>query len=141
MYGYDTSNEMTRDPNLRASDTEREATADRLRHHHSEGRLDSDEFQERLDRCFAAKTVGELADVMRDLPPDGPRRDSLGHTRRPGLLWVGPIVAIVLAIAALHLIIGVTRGPWFLIPLFLLARFTIFRRGCRPWSSRRGPAL
>ena len=74
MYGYDTISQMIRDPNLRASDADREATADRLRQHHTDGRLDQDEFQERLDRCFAAKTVGELAELTRDLPDDPARQ-------------------------------------------------------------------
>ena len=42
-----------------------------------------------------------------------------------------PIVPIILAIVAIHLIVGVVSGLWILIPLFFLARFTIFRRGFR----------
>ena len=50
MYGYDTISHMMRNPNLRASDADRDATADRLRQHHTDGRIDQEEFQERLDR-------------------------------------------------------------------------------------------
>ena len=143
MYGYDTISQMMRDPNLRASDADREATADRLRQHHTDGRIDQDEFQERLDRCFAAKTVGELTALMRDLPADPSRR---GVSARPsfgllGCLRAIPIVPIILAIIAIHLIVGVLSGLWILIPLFFLARFTIFRHGFRAWSGRRGAAL
>ena len=52
-----------------------------------------------------------------------------------------PIVPIILAIVAIHLIVGVASGLWILIPLFFLARFMIFRRGFRGWSGRRGAAL
>ena len=143
MYGYDTISQMMRDPHLRASDADRDATADRLRQHHTDGRLDQDEFQERLDRCFAAKTVGELAELTRDLPP-GPSRHGAGARTSVGLLGclrMIPIVPIILAIIAIHLIVGVVSGLWILIPLFFLARFTIFRRGARGWSGRRGAAL
>jgi len=143
MYGYNTISQMIRDPNLRASDADRDATADRLRQHHTDGRLDQEEFQERLDRCFAAKAVGELAELTRDLPGEPARRGADGRT---GLGLLGglrmiPIVPIILAIVAIHLIVGAVGGLWILIPLFFLARFTIFRHRVRAWSGRRGGAL
>ena len=143
MYGCDTISQMMRNPNLRASDADRDATADRLRQHHTDGRLDQDEFQERLDRCFAAKTVGELAELTRDLPDDTPRQRAVGRTGFGllGCLRMIPIVPIILAIVAIHLIFGVVGGLWVLIPLFFLARFMFFRRGFGGWSGRRGAAL
>ena len=143
MYGYDTFSQMIRDPNLRASDTEREATADRLRQHHTDGRIDAEEFQERLDRCFAAKTVGELSQLTRDLPADHAWRDSRGPAGlgRFGGLRIIPIVPIILAVVAIHLIFGVAGGLWVLIPLFVLARLIMFRCGVRLGSRRRGAAL
>jgi hypothetical protein len=102
MYGYDRISQIIQDPNLRASDADREATADRLRQHHIEGRLDQDEFQARLDSCFAAKTVGELAELTRDLPAGPARRDSGTRTNFGllGSLRMIPIVPIILAIVA-----------------------------------------
>ncbi len=143
MYGYDTISQMIRNPDLRASDADRDATADRLRQHHTDGRLDQDEFQERLDRCFAAKTVGELAELTRDLPDDTARYRAGGRTGFGliGCLRMIPILPIILAIIALHLIVGVASGLWILIPLFFLARLMFFRRGFRAWSGRRGAAL
>jgi Domain of unknown function (DUF1707) len=143
MYGYDTISQMIRNPDLRASDADRDATADRLRQHHTDGRLDQDEFQERLDRCFAAKTVGELAELTRDLPDYTARYRAGGRTGFGliGCLRMIPILPIILAIIALHLIVGVASGLWILIPLFFLARLMFFRRGFRAWSGRRGAAL
>ncbi len=143
MYGYDTFSQMIRDPNLRAGDADREATADRLRQHHTDGRIDADEFQERLGKCFAAKTVGELGELTHDLPADPAQR---GSAARPsfGLLHflrTIPIVPIILAIVAIHLIAGTVSGLWILIPLLFLARLTILRRGSRVRSRRRGAAL
>jgi hypothetical protein len=143
MYGYDRISQMMRDPNLRASDADREAIADRLRQHHTDGRLDQDEFQERLEKCFAAKTVGELAELTRDLPGNPEQRSAgrRGGFRLLGCLRMIPIIPIILAIIAIHLIVGAVGGLWLLIPLFFLARIMFFRRGFRHWSGRRGPAL
>jgi Domain of unknown function (DUF1707) len=143
MYGYDTLSQMIRNPNLRASDADREAMADRLRRHHTDGRLDQDEFQERLEKCFAAKTVGELAELTHDLPDDPARHRARGRAGIGllGCLRMIPIVPIILAIVAIHLIVGVLSGLWILIPLFFLARFMFFRRGFGGWSGPRGPAL
>ncbi|HEY2580058.1 MAG TPA: DUF1707 domain-containing protein [Streptosporangiaceae bacterium] len=53
---------------MRASDSDRDRVASMLREHHAEGRLTADEFQERLDATFAAKTLGDLDKLMADLP-------------------------------------------------------------------------
>jgi hypothetical protein len=59
---------MPGDPRLRASDSDRERTASLLREHHAEGRLTGEEFNDRLDRVFASKTIGELEALLADLP-------------------------------------------------------------------------
>jgi hypothetical protein len=53
---------------LRASDDDRDRTASLLREHHAVGRLSAEEFQERLDKTFEAKTLGDLEDLLADLP-------------------------------------------------------------------------
>lgn len=71
-------------PEMRASDAERERVAERLRDAVAEGRLDMDEFEQRLDAAYRARTHGELEPLVRDLPaPAGgaattaaPARDS-----------------------------------------------------------------
>lgn len=63
---------MTDDlPEMRASDAERERIAEVLRDALAEGRLGMDEFQERLDGAYAARTRGELVPLVRDLPQPG----------------------------------------------------------------------
>jgi len=59
---------MPGDPRIRASDADRERTASLLREHHADGRLTGEEFNDRLDRTFAAKTIGELDELLADLP-------------------------------------------------------------------------
>ncbi|MFC0007119.1 DUF1707 SHOCT-like domain-containing protein [Micromonospora siamensis] len=53
---------------MRAADADRQETADRLRVALEEGRLDLHEYDERLQRAYAAKTYGELDGVLADLP-------------------------------------------------------------------------
>lgn len=67
---------------LRASDADRDATVEALRQAHAEGRLDLDEFEERVGVAYRAKTYGELAAVLRDLPVAGPAPARPVRTRR-----------------------------------------------------------
>ena len=59
---------MPGDPRMRASDSDRERTASLLREHHAAGRLDAAEFNDRLDKAFEAKTMGDLDALLADLP-------------------------------------------------------------------------
>jgi hypothetical protein len=56
---------------MRASDADREKVIEHLREAVAEGRLDMDEFQERLDATYQARTYGELFPITRDLPAPG----------------------------------------------------------------------
>jgi hypothetical protein len=53
---------------LRASDADREKYAAVLREGFAEGRLDPDEYEDRLDRAMRARTYAELAALVTDLP-------------------------------------------------------------------------
>jgi hypothetical protein len=53
---------------LRASDEERERTAATLREAHAEGRLETHELDERVGLAYRARTRGDLAALVRDLP-------------------------------------------------------------------------
>ena len=57
------------DPELRASHADRDRVADLLRVAAGDGRLTADELDQRLERALTARTVGELAELSRDLPP------------------------------------------------------------------------
>jgi hypothetical protein len=70
-----------------ASDAEREATVARLGDAAGEGRLILEEFSERVGRAYAARTRGELQELVQDLPepagstPTAPVRAApTGHT-------------------------------------------------------------
>lgn len=83
---------------LRASDTDRENVVRLLREAHGDGRLTLDEHGERVERAYAARTLGDLAELTRDLlPPErqpirldtGPLHALFGTVRRDGR-WVVP---------------------------------------------------
>jgi Domain of unknown function (DUF1707) len=121
-----------RDPSLRAGDAEREATAERLRQSHGEGRLDVQEFQERIDRCYQAKTVGELEQLVSDLPRERPRERPFQIQR----LRMVPLVAVLFGTAVLAAAVWHHGAPglWVLLPLFFLLRFLLWPY--RPWHRR-----
>ncbi|MFS1303213.1 DUF1707 domain-containing protein [Streptosporangium longisporum] len=59
---------MEMQPELRASDHDRERIAEMLRVAAGDGRISIQELTERLDRVYASRTFGELDAVIADLP-------------------------------------------------------------------------
>jgi len=58
-----------RTPDLRASDADREATAERLRTAALEGRLDPGELDARMTAAYSARWCSELVRLTRDVTP------------------------------------------------------------------------
>ncbi|NUT26216.1 MAG: DUF1707 domain-containing protein, partial [Streptomyces sp.] len=82
-------------PELRASDADRERVAEVLRDALAEGRLDMEEFEERLDATYKARTYGDLAPITRDLPAGdmaGPKVDMVKKSEAVEGSWGGRIV-------------------------------------------------
>jgi len=67
---------------LRIGDAERDAAAADLGEHYAAGRLTLEELHERLAATFAAKTYGQLTQIMADLPGPG-RLAGLAAAPRP----------------------------------------------------------
>jgi len=120
------------DRSLRAADSDREAVADILREQHVAGRIDADELQERIDRCYSAKTYADLDALVTDLPHEQP------EPRRP---WLRPRFAF--APLLLIALVALSHGHlfWLAIPLafFLFVRPMLWRAGGRT-CGRRYPA-
>jgi hypothetical protein len=91
---------------LRASDADRERVAAVLGEALADGRLTMEEHSERTSRVYAARTLGELTGLTRDLSPeeaqpilvdDRPVSVFFGRTRREGR-WVVPVKLPLLAL-------------------------------------------
>ena len=121
---------MDTDQNLRASDAERSATAELLRRHHADGRIDTAELEERIERCYAAKTRGDLDALTADLPGRHQERRHRGPRRTP--MPLAPLVLVVAVVA-----LSVTTGAHVLWLVWPLAFFTFarFRRRPGPWRT------
>ncbi|CAL9452170.1 hypothetical protein SUDANB6_02458 [Streptomyces sp. enrichment culture] len=70
-------------PSMLASHADRERAVDVLRAGYGEGRMERDEFEKRVARACAARTVGELALLVADLP-QGPVPQSAAAVVVPG---------------------------------------------------------
>lgn len=53
---------------MRAADTDRDRAVERLNLAYSEGRLSKDEFDDRLENAFTARTLADLDQLVTDLP-------------------------------------------------------------------------
>ncbi len=83
-------------PELRASDADREATVERLRAAAMEGRLDADELEDRLAEAYAARRCSELTRLTADItPPPAPPEPLVfvRPQRRVNLLAIASLVA------------------------------------------------
>ncbi|MFF3440982.1 DUF1707 domain-containing protein [Streptosporangium sp. NPDC002721] len=74
---------MAAGPEMRASDGDRDKVASVLREHYAQGRLTTEEFDERLEQLYTSKTYGELAVLTSDLPDVDLRRLPEAPSRAP----------------------------------------------------------
>lgn len=68
---------------LRVSDADRERTVAVLRMHHSDGRLTFDEFTERVEDAYRARTQADLTRTLRELPEQESVQPPQRRRRRP----------------------------------------------------------
>jgi hypothetical protein len=81
---------MATQPSLRIGDRERDAVAAELQEHYAHGRLTLEEFNQRLDAVFAAKTQRDLSRITADLPHIRSGGAPLPSSRRSPRLASGP---------------------------------------------------
>jgi hypothetical protein len=94
---------MIAHPMLRASDSDREAVAERLRLATAEGRLAPEELEDRLQALFASRTYGELEPLVADLPePEAAASDESDGVSAP--VWVAVTISGALFFAVVGLL-------------------------------------
>ena len=127
------------DPRTRIADSDRERAMADLAGHYADGRLDHEEYDERLDAIWTARTRADLAVLFSDLPrPQAtyppaqarPRARFDGPRRRFPLL---PVIAVLVLLSAL------TDAPFWLL-IFPLV-FLRSRRGATACAPSHGPAF
>ena len=131
---------------MRIGDAERNEMSELLSKHYSDGRLDAAEFQERLDKAMSAKTRGDLAGLLTDLPDLKPPAQAVPAPRpprhRPRVLRVALFVFVVFWVLSLLRglwwfgWLGFHAFPWPLIVLVALFLWSRERRH-RHWRYRR----
>jgi hypothetical protein len=114
---------------LRCSDVDREAIADRLRDAYAQGRIDREELDERVAVTYAARTYRDLVPIVLDLPGNGlavpdlaaalavPRPGAMMPAPAPGDLVAGRVAApgtvVPDATPLVAIFSGAERkGPW-----------------------------
>jgi len=119
------------DPRLRIADSDRERAMADLAMHYADGRLDHEEYDERLDAIWTARTHADLRVLFDDLPRPQAATPApvAARSRSRRRLPVLPILALLIGLSIL------TGAPfWLLIfPLMLLGR-----RGCGSGRSTHG---
>ena len=129
---------------MRASDADRDAVVSDLSEHFQAGRLTAAELDERTGWALAARTWGELRELLADLPAAGsalrttaaassstPPRPSAGRAAPPLIAALAGLgIAAVVLVNVAH---GGWGGIWLLVPLLLIARRLI----CHSGASRR----
>ncbi|MBU3065066.1 DUF1707 domain-containing protein [Nocardia sp. NEAU-G5] len=118
---------------LRVGTAEREKAAAALGEHFAAGRLEVDEYDERVARAFSAKTTGDLVVLFTDLPRPAPPTAPRVRRGDRGVLQVAAIVAFVAAVA---LVVTTHIFPFFLFPVLFLV-IVRARRGWGPGYRRR----
>lgn len=123
-------------PDMRVGDAERSEMADSLSKHYADGRLDEEEFNDRLQRAMSAKTRGDLAGLLADLPPatPPPAPDPEVFHRRSRFALVA--LAVFLFFVAASSVFWTWHFPWF---LFLFVFFFAWRRSRWGWHRHRHP--
>lgn len=127
---------MTRRAALRASDSDREHFADRLRHAAGEGRLVAEELEERLGAVFSARTYGELDAVVADLPAERTPGHGLPVWARAGLV-LSAALAVLAVLAAVAFVVLAFAGAWLLWIAFAWVFLGRGRIRCMGRSRRR----
>lgn len=128
-----------RESSLRASDADRDAAADQLRAAWMEGRLDAEEFEQRLARVLGSRTYGELGGMLADLPSV-----RTPGSRRPVAAMVLAAVAMAVVAVVAPLVLAIVAGWMIWVGGWLLVAAMRGRGCCTPARHSRsalgGPA-
>ena len=122
----------TPDPRLRIADSDRERAMADLAMHYADGRLDHEEYDERLDAIWTARTRADLAVLFSDLPRPQVTYPPATSGRRPASRGRGFRFPLLPVVAVLILLSALLDAPLWLL-IFPLLFFRSRRHGvCAP---------
>ncbi|MFC8670729.1 DUF1707 domain-containing protein [Streptomyces sp. NPDC057199] len=106
------ASDLRKQTDLRASDADRDRTADILREALAEGRLTAEEHSERVEDVFRAKTVGELEPLVADLPVAHRSRPSATFAPAPNRPTPGTVPPVAEENVVAVFSAAVRKGRW-----------------------------
>jgi hypothetical protein len=116
-------------PQQRVGDAEREQAMSHLAQHYADGRLEHEEYAERLDAIWTARTRQDLALLFDDLPrevaPVRPASPAVAARGRRPIPWL-PVLAILIGLSIL------LEGAPVWVAIFFLPSFN------RRWAGHPG---
>jgi hypothetical protein len=128
-------------PELRIGDDDREAAVTALGEHYAAGRLTKEEYDERSDRAWQARTMSALTPLFADLPRPQAAARTTGRTPPPRPSW-GPGdggpgwwtgARFLPVLVVVGVLVVLTHLPLFLL---LLVGWIFLARSGRHWAHR-----
>jgi Domain of unknown function (DUF1707) len=132
-YGTTESKPVQKTP-VRIGDAERDRAISALGDHFAAGRLNTEEFEERVDQAIRARFNDDLKPLFVDLPrtPEPtmePRSDrqSDAHLAWSPMVWLAPLLVVCAVVTAV--ILSAPWLVWMFLWVFLITRLVRHRRG------------
>ena len=123
----------TQNAPLRIGDAERDRAIAALGDHFAAGRLNAEEFEQRVDQAIKARFNSDLEPLFVDLPRTvEPTMDSRSHHRQDAhlawspVVWFAPLIVICAVVAAV--ILSAPWLVWMFLWAFLITGFFRHRR-------------
>jgi Domain of unknown function (DUF1707) len=132
-YGPTESKPVQKTP-VRIGDAERDRAISALGDHFAAGRLNTEEFEERVDQAIRARFSDDLKPLFVDLPrtPEPTMearsdRQSDAHLAWSPMVWLAPLLVVCAVVTAV--ILSAPWLVWMFLWVFLITRLVRHRRG------------
>lgn len=122
----------TQNAPLRIGDAERDRAIAALGDHFAAGRLNAEEFEQRVDQAIKARFNSDLEPLFVDLPRtveptmDSPSHRQDAHLAWSPVLWFAPLIVMCAVVAAV--ILSAPWLVWMFLWVFLITGFFRHRR-------------
>jgi len=131
-YGQMESKPVQKTP-LRIGDSERDRAIAALGDHFAAGRLNTEEFEERVDKAITARFNDDLEPLFIDLPRmpepavEARSNHAEAHLAWSPMVWLAPLLVVCAVVTAV--ILSAPWLVWMFLWVFLITRLFRHRRG------------